>query len=107
MVHVGEKSYYDQVQELCAKYDRVLFELITTPDMYILDSNEHYGKTLKENVYALKSDKLAREYNLVSQLDMNLMRPGWYIADLPKTVKNEHLATLAVALTIFFDISRI
>ena len=85
LIHIGEKSYYDKIQSLCSKYDVVLYELITNNNL-IDRSESDYKKSLKTKVFAATANDLALQFNLDTQLQMDLQQPGWFIADLSKEV---------------------
>eukprot|EP01041_Mallomonas_annulata_P005437 gene5437-10906_t len=86
MVHIGDHSYYNEIESLTKNYDAVLYELITSQDLTIMEENSNVRKKLLSEVYAVQADVLARQYNLSTQLDLNLLQPSWYIADLSKEV---------------------
>jgi hypothetical protein len=82
-LHVADKTYYDQVQHLVQNCSTVLFELITSAEnTSVGGKNAVHKKRLTRPVQAKIPGSLLSDFSLCSQLDMDLTRPNWYIADL-------------------------
>lgn len=86
MVHVGDKCYYDQLNELTKSYDVILYELIISNEL--INQQDDTKKILQSEVYASKTDQLAQRFQLCTQFHLNMLQPNWYIADLSKEVIN-------------------
>ena len=82
-------------------YDIVLYELITdNSNTKIDDLSKPYRRALKSEVQALKADNLASEFGFKTQLDMDMMSPNWFIADLDSaTVSNLEAERIGITNT--------
>ena len=88
MLHIGDKSYYDNILNDIHQYDVILYELITSKDNIITidttntdftdvdnyndnydNSNRKFKKVLKNEVYSQQLDILSLQYNLTHQLN--------------------------------------
>jgi len=89
MLHIGDKSYYDNILNDIQQNDVILYELITSKDNIISkdnfhtdfndvdndnenynydDGNRQFKKVLKNEVYSQQLDILSLQYNLTHQL---------------------------------------
>lgn len=84
MLHVADKSFYEEIDRLTGKCDYVLFELITQNQntLSVSDTPLMTKRKLGTDVTSLAAEALAADYKLSSQMSLNLRRPNWYIADL-------------------------
>ena len=81
MVHVGDTSYYEQIEKVMEEYDIVLYELITSKNNVIV--NNEYQKKLTCDIYPSKmTQALAKKFELQTQLCLPTQSANWYIADL-------------------------
>jgi hypothetical protein len=108
IVHVADKSYYQDIERRFGDYDYVLVELIT-PLTNTLTTGTLGLKQLITPVYSPKAAILAEEYGLASQLDALSLSTysNVYIADLDSsTVTNleseQKSTTLSKFLTSVF-----
>jgi hypothetical protein len=90
MLHIGDKSYYDNILKDIQQNDVILYELITSKDNIISkdmsytdfndvdndnenynydDGNRKFKKVLKNEVYSQQLDILSVQYNLTHQLN--------------------------------------
>jgi hypothetical protein len=90
MLHVADKSYYDNIEENMKDYDIVLYELITdNSNTVCYDPDKPHRRVLATDLFSIGAENIAREYNFVTQMSMNMKAPHWFIADLDsKTVKD-------------------
>jgi hypothetical protein len=79
MVHVADSKFYDSIEERCKAYDTVLYEMITSPKNYEVING---FKRLNTTLFSPQAASLASQFQLSSQLDMNMLQCNWYIADL-------------------------
>lgn len=91
MVHIGDKSYYENIKETMKKYDLVLYELITDDNNCISPAGSAFKRQLNTEISASATELLAFQYQLESQVDLynSIYQNGkrgkgnnWFIADL-------------------------
>jgi hypothetical protein len=91
MVHIGDRSYYDNIKESMKEYDLVLYELITDDKNCISPAGSAFKRQLNTEISASSSELLAFQYQLESQVDLynSIYQNGkrgkgnnWFIADL-------------------------
>ena len=100
-VHLGEPSYYEHLNELFAKYDAVLFELVADPQQ--LARNQAADG---ESILGMVQKTLASLLGLVFQLDViNYRAPNFVHADLSPqglmdamSARGESLGTLLLRM---------
>ena len=64
IVHVADRSYYEELERRCSDYDYVLFELITSKNNLLVEEN---GLTrLKTPVFSPQTDTLGETIDLCS-----------------------------------------
>lgn len=85
MVHLGDPLYYQQLQEMTADHDRVLYELIVDKDLIREDSTGH--RRLKEPMMpAFDQLQLAARHGLQAQLEaLDYMKEKWVLADMERS----------------------
>ena len=82
ILHIGSQYYFDTLETYAEAYDIVLFELITSSKNTVLHRNQKHRRALAIDVRSMKAESIASQFNFTTQLDMQLRRPNWYIADL-------------------------
>ena len=85
MVHLGDPLYYQQLQEMTADHDRVLYELIVDKDLIREDSTGH--RRLKEPMMpAFDQLQRAARHGLQAQLEaLDYMKEKWVLADMERS----------------------
>ena len=82
ILHIGSSHYFQELEKKVSRYDVVLFELITSSDNTVLENGLSHRRMLRKEVRSPKAEAIAEQFGFSTQLDMNLYRPGWYVADL-------------------------
>ena len=86
-VHLAEPAYYSGLQEACARYDRVLFEVIADESLAPRDADSGTRRLLQPLQATPAQRELAARHRLVPQMDALsacMGGPSWAVADLPR-----------------------
>ena len=86
-VHLAEPAYYSGLEEACARYDRVLFEVIADESLAPRDADSGTRRLLQPLQATPAQRELAARHRLVPQMDALsecMGGPSWAVADLPR-----------------------
>lgn len=108
-VHIGEQSYYDQLNQLFDKYDVVLYELVADEGTVIPKGGKREGA---QHPVAMLQDSARTFLGLKSQLaEVDYTKPHFVRADMtPQQISNKMSergdTALTVALSTLADVMR-
>ena len=82
-IHIGEKSYYDNLLGALSNYDVVLYELITNENNTDVNKQLPHQRRLNRALYSKSLDQLSERFHWSNQMILPMQeKHNWYIADL-------------------------